>query len=155
MKQVASRTFHSLEARVWIGSRDLQDSLLVSIGYLYFASSRFLAWLILYHRNWRRHHPQKSSLTFVGLYGVKFHKLELITTAERAKDSFCLNKLSPGHKDRYEGGGRAPPFLTLAPDGGDWSAASPKSLSVRSRACLDTVEQKKYLVPVWNRTPVL
>jgi hypothetical protein len=41
------------------------------------------------------------------------------------KLSLCLINYAPHHEDRSEGEGIVPPFLTLALDGGKWSASHP------------------------------
>jgi hypothetical protein len=54
----------------------------------------FLAWLILRPWRWRRHVLPKRRLTFSGLYGVIYQKIELfIATAVRTSNPFL--ELSP------------------------------------------------------------
>jgi hypothetical protein len=71
--------------------------------------------------------------------------------------SLCLINRALRHEDVWRSGGVAPPFLTLALDGGEWSASHPGRFTsgertpgtrwtggcVDPRAGLDTVEKRK------------
>jgi hypothetical protein len=53
-----------------------------------FDSHWFLAWLILRPWRWRRHFHLKCRLTFSGLHGVIYQKIELLTSAEPPISTF-------------------------------------------------------------------
>jgi hypothetical protein len=75
----------------------------------------------------------------------------------------------PRHKDVWESGGIAPPFLALARDGSQWSASRPSRLTpgekapsthrigcwMGPRAGLDAVGTIKTTCPCRNRTPAV
>jgi hypothetical protein len=62
---------------------------------LLLASCWFLAWFILQPWRWRRHVPPKLRLTFNGLQGVVFQKIELLTASSvrTTIPPYILNRL--------------------------------------------------------------
>jgi hypothetical protein len=70
--------------------------------------------------------------------------------------SLCLINYALQHKDVWESGGTALPFLTLVLDGGEWSASRSGHFTpstrwsggwAGSRASLDTVESGEKILP--------
>jgi hypothetical protein len=51
----------------------------------------------------------------------------------KVKFSLRLIKEAPCHEDVWGSGGVAPPFLTLALDGNEWSASRPGRFNARRR----------------------
>jgi hypothetical protein len=79
---------------------------------------------------------------------------------------YLINE-APHHEDKSGSGGTAVPFLTLALDGGEWSASRPGRFTagetepvnhwiggwVGPRASLDTVEYRKIPCPCRKSNP--
>jgi hypothetical protein len=69
------------------------------------------------------------------------------------KSSLCLIKQAPRYEDVPESRSIAPPFLTLAVDGGEWSASRPCRFTT-STHCVEGWATQKNHVPAGNRTQV-
>jgi hypothetical protein len=98
--------------------------------------------------------PQTLSIYFLSLR--QQHK-----TTTKVKLTLCLINKALCHEDIWGSGGIAPPFLTSALDGGEWSASRPYRIIPRERAPgthwvggwvgpragLDAVEEKHFALP--------
>jgi hypothetical protein len=80
----------------------------------------------------------------------------------KVKLYLCSINLALCHENTRGSGGMAPPFLTLALDGGKWPASRPGCISpstywiggwVGPRAGLNTIEKRKMSCPSRELTP--